>query len=465
MSDPLQQWLWFFDDELVQSLLAVQPDEPGLTRRAASHPAVVSAMRLWLRREPARAREVLAPALSQSNPDALLLAAQIAFETGDAALAAQYYSLLAEADASHPCATLNLGLCQARLGQHAAAAETLQRAAVLRPDLPAGWFVLGVCLLHLERAGEAEAAFGQCLRLKPGYVPAACGRAVAFQLEGRFKEALDRYSELLEGAPERIELLANAASAAVAAEDWDLARLYGSRLLEVQPASIAALAALVQASLAQAQNEDAARYSTLLTQAAPDAFDHWYHLGVALQRLERHRDAACAFDAALQIDPSVFEAWQGLAQTLLECGDTGGAKAAWKDAVRHHPDSVAAWLHLGLLRAADGETGLAQEALDQALRRAEAAAEHGALRGELCAALGALYHQDGLHERACELYLLALESTPESAETLFNAGSALASLGRIDEAQSYWKRALAGNPGLAPVLLELMASRTIEAAR
>lgn len=108
---------------------------------------------------------------------------------------------------------------------------------------------------------------------------------------------------------------------------------------------------------------------------------------------------------------------------------------------------------------------MAQEALDQVLSRAEAAAEHGALCGELCAALGALYHQDGQHERACELYLLAMEWAPGSAETLFNAGSALASLGRIDEAQSYWKRALAGDPALAPVLLELMGSRTIEAVR
>lgn len=460
MNDPLQNWLWFFDEDLVHTLLAVQPDQPTLSRRAASHPAIVSAMRLWLRREPARAAEVLAPALALANPDALLLAAQIAFETGDIPLAASYYSQLTESAPGHPCAVLNLGLCQARLAAYDAAAESLQRAVVLRPDLPHAWFALGVSLLHLQRPEEASAAFAQCLRLKPAYVPAACGQAAALQLRGDFTAALDVYSSLLEHAPHRAELLANAASCASSAGDWDLARLYASRLLELEPSSVAALSALAQASLAQSQFDDAARYSTALTQALPDSFDPWYHLAVALQRLDRHHDAACAFDAALQLDPSVFDAWHGLAQSLALSGDSAAAKAAWRDAVRHHPGSRLAWLHAGLLHAADTETALAQDAVDHALALPADDGQAG-LCSELCAALAALYHQDGLCERAAALYRLALESAPDSPETLFNLGSALASLGRIDEAQSYWKRALSLDATLAPLLLDLLGARTL----
>ena len=51
MSEAASQWLWFADDSLVQTLLALEPDNPRLAKRALSHPAVVKAVRLHLERE------------------------------------------------------------------------------------------------------------------------------------------------------------------------------------------------------------------------------------------------------------------------------------------------------------------------------------------------------------------------------------------------------------------------------
>ena len=57
----------------------------------------------------------------------------------------------------------------------------------------------GMVLVGLGRACEALAAFDEALRLDPGAVPVACGRAMALADLGRFDEALaevDRAAEI-----------------------------------------------------------------------------------------------------------------------------------------------------------------------------------------------------------------------------------------------------------------------------
>jgi tetratricopeptide (TPR) repeat protein len=50
---------------------------------------------------------------------------------------------------------------------------------------------------------------------------------------------------------------------------------------------------------------------------------------------------------------------------------------------------------------------------------------------------------------------------PEDASLLFNYGSTLASLERLEEAQQAWKKALALDPGLAPALIEALEPRPV----
>lgn len=66
-----------------------------------------------------------------------------------------------------------LGIALARSGDNAHALECFKRVVYLRPDLPASHLHLGHALAGLGQKAEAEAAYGEALRLQPGYPAAA----------------------------------------------------------------------------------------------------------------------------------------------------------------------------------------------------------------------------------------------------------------------------------------------------
>ncbi len=456
---PSDSWLWILDDELVRTLFAVSPGHSGLAARAAAEPALVAAVRHWLRAEPQAALSALEPALAREDADALLLGAQLSFETGDLARAASLYHRLAECVPDHPYAAFNEGLCQLRLKQWQAAAEALQRAVVLTPSHAEAWHLLGASLLHLGRYAEAASAFGQCLSLRPGYVPAICGKAAALQLQGKPAEALALYLPLVEAAPEREEILMNALGAALDAADWPQVRRLALRVAAVSPGSLPAKEALAHADLSEQKWEDALGGFRELSALAPAFLEPWYHTGVCLFRLGRYAEAAEAFQSALQIDSRHVESRLALAESLHRAGQPGEALAALESIGESRDVPAAVWLRVGLLRAENGQ-------LEEALLALERAQQSGVSEkdpevAELQAAAAALLQNRGEFARAADLYRLALSVRGEDPVLLFNYGSTLASLERMAEAQAAWKQALELDPGLAPALIEALEPQPV----
>ncbi len=457
MNERLNQWLWILDEELVRALLSAQPESSSLAKRAATHPAVVSAMRNWMQNDAERALADLRQPVTQGNADALQLAAHISFEKGDTAQAAEYYARLADSVSGHPYATLNLGLCQVRMGQWEQAIDSLQRAVVLQPGSPEAWFVLGASLLNAQRLPEARAAFGQSQKLKPGYVPAVCGEAATLQLMGLNEEALAIWERLIEFDSSHIEILTNAANAAIAIENLTRARELAESLLQISPDSPAALFALAQVSLKEERFDEAAGYCQKLAEANPASFDHWYNLGVCYQRLGRHQDAAFAFDNSLRLDATDAEAWQGLAVALAATGDRPSAKTAWQMALQCSPQDSQGWLQLGLLQCADREIADAESSLNVAQKAGLSTGEPPEAFTELKNSIAVLHHEEGDLTRAAELYRQVLEVAPESAQVRFNLGSALVAMGRTQEGQECWKAAVAEHPELGKFLLSQLS--------
>ena len=456
---PADSWLWIVDDELVRSLFTAAPGHPGLAARAAAEPALVEAVRHWLRGQSAEALSALEPALAKDDADALVLGAQLSFETGDLARAAALYSRLAGCVPDHPFAAFNEGLCRLRLQQWAKAAEALQRAVVLSPSHAEAWHLLGTSLLHLERQAEAASACAQCLSLRPGYVPAICGQAAALQMQGKAAEALALYLPLLEAAPEREEILLNALRAAVDAPDWPQVRRLAMRVNALSPGSLLAKEALAYADFAEDRLEDALAAFRDLAAAAPAFLEPWYQMGVCLFRLGRYTDAAGAFRSALQLDSRRLEARLALAESLRLAGRLEEAQATLEAVVESPEAPPAAWLRLGLLHAEAGRWKEALRTLDNALQKGatEADPDLAALR----AATAALLQDREDYARAAELYQLALAVRPEDPVLLFNYGSTLASLERMEEAQAAWKQALELDPSLAPALIEALEPQPV----
>ncbi|MCC6393300.1 MAG: tetratricopeptide repeat protein [Bryobacterales bacterium] len=510
------QWLWFFDDQLVHSLLNVQPDDPRLARRAASNPSVVVAMRLWMERLPEEALQELAAPVRQSDHDAMALAGQILFEMGKVEEAAQLFAKLAAIFPGHPFAGMNLGLCQARMRAWAEAAENLKNALALHPDRAEVWFALGVALVNQKRATEARSAFTRSLRLNSEYAPAWFGQGIACQLEGNHAEALRIYDKLLEAQPDREELLANAVVAAAELRDSAKIRLLAPRLLQLNPKSTHARLALSWIALEQGNLEEANKHCAMVAQANPGDYRHWYNLGVCLLRLGQPEKAGAAFDNAARLQPDDAGAAEGLARSLTAVGRAEDARKAWERVLRLAPDREEAWFRFGLLLYEAGEHSEASAAFDRCVRFRpdwldawsnlgnarwssgdfagavtafqrvlDASPFHSAARRAMAALavdtgnlteaeryieglsgkdweilynLAMLFHSSGKLQRAAALYREVLATKPDFTEARFNLGSVLFGLGRVMEGQDSWKAAVAMKPELAGEILKWMGN-------
>ncbi len=521
MSGLSAQWLWFFDDQLVHGLREVNPGDSRVGKRAASHPAVVRGVRLYLEGRAGEALSELAEAVDSDDTDAIALTGQIQFELGCIEDAARSFTRLMERDPNHPCAMLNLGLCQARMRHWAEAIGSLQRALLLHPDRAEVWFALGVCLMNEDRVAESRAAFAHSLRLEENYAPALFGQAVCLHMDGKPGEALAAYERLLEGQPGREQILVNALAAAAEARNAAKTREYASRLLQMQPRSIEPHLALAFVALRDGNVEEAATHCERAGNLMATLFEHHYNLGLCWLELRRFHLASVCFENAVRMRPHDAGANEGLAMALTGLGRESEARQAWMALLEQHPDRTDAWFQAGLLAAdsghaeeaveafatcvrlkpdwleawnnlgsahwAAGDLSQAREAFQRVMdvspfqpvaRRSMAAL--AAASGDSGAAeryldgltnvdwqvlynLAALHHGEGNLERSAQLYRQVLRMQPDAIEARFNLGSVLFGLGRIDESQGYWKSAVAARPELASHFLGWIGSDPLAA--
>ena len=77
----------------------------------------------------------------------------------------------------------NYGHALMSVRRYAEAAEQLKKSVTVKPDNPMIWLSLGNCYLLLERPEEAIAAYGEALKLNPGYREAERNLARALELK------------------------------------------------------------------------------------------------------------------------------------------------------------------------------------------------------------------------------------------------------------------------------------------
>jgi tetratricopeptide (TPR) repeat protein len=472
MSGGFDQWVWFIDEQLVSALIKADSENPQLAKRAAAHPAIVSAVQLRVAGDAEEALHELSAAMNgRSAADAHLLAGQIRFEMGRFEEAVASYRSLVAIAPDHPAGHYNLGVCLARLRQFEEADDHFQRAVAADPLRPESQLGLGVCLLQQNRTAEARVAFDQCLRLRPDYVPALFGQAVTAQLEGRHEQALAIYRRLLEAKPDQPEVLSNALVCAHELGNRDLVERYAEKTLQADPESRAAILALIHLAMDSGDYEAAVAEYERITTKEPDYFDGWFNLGVCYERLDRPEDAARAYQRAVELQPQNLHAvlaWAGIAAL------TGTpAVDAWKAVVAIDPAQSGAWYQLGCLYYDSADMAAAQDAFERAakleptmeaaqralaalaIRKGDADAASRSLARladpgwELPFNLGLLFESGNRLEEAAECYRNAREQKPDCADPLVNLGHVLDALGNNKEAVECWLEAVRIQPELA----------------
>jgi len=200
---------------------------------------------------------------------------------------------------------------------------------------------------------------------------------------------------------------------------------------------------------------------------APHSFRWIYYLANIEAWLGRNQDAVNHVRESLKIDESYTPARVRLGQLLFESGDTQQSMQLFEESIRRNPRLAAAHLGLGRVLAARGDWPAAIASYRRACGIAQdyAAAHY---------ALGLAYRKNGDAAGAREQLELyeRFKETPQPAEdplmdevkslyagglTHFAKGSALARVGKTQEATAEFESALRVNPRLIMAHVNLIA--------
>ena len=424
MGNQDDHWLWFIDDEPLQTLLKAEGELGAMHVRAASSPALVRAMTSHLEGRTEEAAVALRTAIDggETQPEAFLFLGQIHFEARRYEDALAVYQQLLGEDADHAAGVFNAAVCQERLARWNEAADLFRRSSEGEPPRPEAWLGMGVCGLHQRRADDALNGFDQYLLHDPDCEAALFGRAVALQMLRRFDEAMAVYDRFRSAGEPSAELLTNILAVAVARKDaGELARV-ASELAKVRPGTRQTSEAEAYAAIIAGDWELAIGPLGQLAESDPLSEDWVYARAYALWRCNRLAEAGTVIDALLPRRPDHAAALLLSGVLLEEEGQFEKALSAYGKAAGLAPDSEAAAWNIARLGASEGKAEVCRQAAKLLLERNRNSAE-----GWFADGLASLLEQR--HSQAVGAFSEALRLRGEWPEAEWNLGISLLDAG------------------------------------
>ncbi len=232
-------------------------------------------------------------------------------KAGRLAEAERLYRELSRADPNHAAALHRLGVVAHQLGR-SDAAEILQRAAALRPELAAIHNDLGVVLGSQGRFAEAAACFARAVAITPDDAEAHNNLAGALRRLGRLDEAI----------------------------------VHLRRVTELAPASGGARNNLGTALLQVGAPDEALAQFDRAVVLAPDFAPARYNRGLALRRLGRISHARADFEKAATLQPDFTAAKLAACMAQLPIlyedeSEIARQRAAYETSLRALADEIA----------------------------------------------------------------------------------------------------------------------------
>lgn len=231
-------------------------------------------------------------------------------------------------------------------GDFAIAAASSQQATQLAPNLPHGWYQLGIArrgqkqtksaiealwkaaalcanaadaqndigleLLELAAYQQSQLCFERAVALQPDYAIAHSNLGLLFERQKKFEAAESCFRKAADLAPE-----------------FAFAHLHLSGVLNTLNRYDEA--------------EVACRQALAL---APELAPAWSNLGSILRNAKRYTEAEVACRRAIELDANLATAWSNLGATLLLLRQADEAETACRQAVKLEPTSSEAWRNL-----------------------------------------------------------------------------------------------------------------------
>lgn len=175
----------------------------------------------------------------------------------------------------------------------------------------------------------------------------------------------------------------------------------------------------------------------------PDRAELLYHLGQLLALMGRTDEAVESLRAAVRVKPGFAEAHLELGLALAGMDQFVDAEAAYRRALRLQPNLLAAKQSLSAvlinLRRPQEAEAIARSALVQARTNPHT---YAAIEHNLAIALS----EQGRHDESLALFEHVQSIVPSLPRVNYNRANTLQSMGRLDDAESAYRQALAQDP-------------------
>lgn len=331
---------------------------------------------------PDDAERTLAPALkaASQDPGVLVIAGEIALAKKDFAKASTYFEQAAKRSPDSAAIRTELGIARLAEGDSRAMAD-LQAASGMegdssradtfiilnqlkqqqfdaalasiaalekkQPDSPLVWNYRGAAYLGKKDLARARESFGQALKLKPGFFPAAANLAQIDLQDKQPAAARQRFEGILKADPRHLNAMLALADLALREKDEKTFVSWLEKAASTHPQALQPRVALARYQLAKGDKNQALATAREAVNIQPDN-------PVAIELLGNTQLALGDTTNALGSYRKLVEKLPGQAAPLLKVAtaqvvakDFTGARKTLQDALRIQPDFIDAQLMLG----------------------------------------------------------------------------------------------------------------------
>lgn len=292
--------------------------------------------------------------------------------------------------------------------------------------------------------------------------------------QGKYKEALDNASQLLQLFPDSVTLCNIKGAANAGLGFWDAAIESYTKVLAINPNNAEAHHNIGVTLQDQGKLDDAIESYGKAVSIKPDFVLAHYNLANCLKEQGKLGEAIEAYTKVLSIQPDSPDAYLNMGVALHQYGELEKAIEVYKKGLNIQPDNADAYYNnIGLIFIAQDKPKEATEAFKKALtikpdyvvayynmgnslrvqgkleEAKEAYSKAISLKPDYAEAhnnLGIMFQEQGDAERAIKAYKNVLSLNPESAETYNNIGTALRDQGELEKAVEALNKAISIKP-------------------
>jgi tetratricopeptide (TPR) repeat protein len=358
---------------------------------------------------------------------------------GDPNEALSQFRRAAEENPTYPDIYYRMGVIQHRLGNHEEAVANLRKAIELNPNYFEAVCYLGIVLYEKGERDEADEAFRKALAIG-AETPSPISKFLSDHLAGHetdipplasLKGLIRADTEFDTAVKEGIEAY-NTGNFETAANAFAVA-------LQAHPDYADVRFKLALSFLRKGEHDAARRELERALSLNPRYSEAYFYLGITYLDQRRYREALEQFEKAAAIKADYADLQCFLGSTYFYLGELDKAREALEHSLRLSPRYDKARYYYGLLLYATGDRKRAIEYLSEATKGEEK-------QGSADLSFALVHLREGNLEEAMAVLRDILDAGAESADVLYFIGECYLRMEKYDEADRFFRRALALNP-------------------